>query len=292
MDFENEAAPDQGSKDPEAEFASNTRSMHMDVMNYLITTHLAWEKQPNHARISTKSACFLQATRSSLEEASRVSLDAAADVVTLIFDVVTDKSHFHLVKEEHGEKEIQRVASLMQEGQVETDDSYFVIHPAKAAEAGAAVIARKAKDAVPLDVITRCVAAIANRCVAAGQEMHLILTGCNTISACLPLKKQLPVTVHEHVWVLCTTDTWSSDLAPFLWHLYGSYAMKGDLTAFRTATRELLGEYTEHFKRQRVADASRPAARRSMTSLAEDVCLERLDRIQESASGHASMPLL
>ena len=78
-----------------------------------------------------------------------------------------------------------------------------------------------------------------------------------------------------------------------LWTLYGALARSGDggLDSFRAGTRSLLGEYTDHYKRQRIVDASR-AALKLNGSLANAVHCERLDRVKVRDGMDAEMALL
>ena len=99
--------------------------------------------------------------------------------------------------------------------------------------------------------------------------------------------------------MVCTNEVWPSDLAPFLWHHYGSLVQKGDLGEFRSATRTLLGEYTEHYKRQRIQDDSLREARANREksggleeSLANAARCDRLDRVKLVAGGTADVALL
>jgi hypothetical protein len=129
------------------------------------------------------------------------------------------------------------------------------------------------------------IAPLATKCAKAGKVLHVILAGCNTVSLCLPLKNLLSPEVQEKVWLLCTLDTWPGDLATFLWAEYGTN-LTPDLTAFRSATRSLLDEFTHHYKRQRIQDVDHEAARsKSFTSLADLVLLDRLDKVQKSEDG-------
>ena len=121
--------------------------------------------------------------------------------------------------------------------------------------------ARSSKDPVPYAFVADALSALAKRVADAGKELHVILAGCNTIGLVSHLHKATPEHVRKHVWVLCTTDVWPSDVACFLWHHYGGLVQKADLTAFRSATCTLLGEYTEHYTRQRIENESVREAR-------------------------------
>ena len=114
---------------------------------------------------------------------------------------------------------------------------------------------RTAKDATLHSIIAASLSKLAGARVAdAGKELHIIMPGCNTIGLVEALHKHVPASAHAHVWALCTSSVWPADLAPFLWHHYGALVQKGDMQPFRQATRTLLGEYTDHYKRQRIED--------------------------------------
>ena len=123
------------------------------------------------------------------------------------------------------------------------------------------------------------------------------MPGCNTIGLVEALHKHVPAPAHAHVWALCTSSVWPADLAPFLWHHYGALVQKGDMQPFRQATRTLLGEYTDHYKRQRIEDDSLREARAQTdgaleSSLAEAVYLARLDDIKLVAGAIPEMSQL
>ena len=54
---------------------------------------------------------------------------------------------------------------------------------------------------------------------------------------------------------------------------------KGDMLEFRAGTRDLLGEYTDHFVRQHIVDQSLSDAGLEV-SLANAIRLDRLDRVE------------
>ena len=99
-DFELSCQPAEGSKTPKADFAKNTRGKFMSCLVYTAAIHLAWGQENNHDLISNKSACVLQCTRADLQCLRTAEIDPQSQIVTLIFDVVTDKRHLHLVKAE------------------------------------------------------------------------------------------------------------------------------------------------------------------------------------------------
>ena len=168
--------------------------------------------------------------------------------------------------------------------------------PAKVAALTSLLASRVTKDPVPYSILAKNIAALATRVVAAGKELHILLTGCNTQNLIGSLLATLAADQHPHVWVLCTNFVWPSDVATFLWHHYGSLARPGDLAAFRSATRRLLGEYTLHYQRQRIHDESMREARGGAAefegSLANCVFMDRLDRVTVSPGGEVSMSLL
>ena len=83
----------------------------------------------------------------------------------------------------------------------------------------------------------------------------------------------------KSVWLLCTNEVWPGDLSMFLWHFYGGM-ISVDLREFREATRDLLDEYTAHYKRQNVVDLSmQQKAKHAFRSLSHLVHLDRMDRV-------------
>ena len=105
------------------------------------------------------------------------------------------------------------------------------------------------------------------------------------------LKQHISLEAQKHVTVLCTSEVWPSDCTTFLWSLYGTYARPGDLDNFRASTRNLLGEYTDHFVRQRITDPSREELN-VHGSLANAVHCDRLDRVVEQPGCGEQMSLL
>tara|TARA_B110001452_G_scaffold50860_1_gene38880 strand:+ start:281 stop:643 length:363 start_codon:yes stop_codon:yes gene_type:complete len=96
VDFEVHCSTDQSNtKDA---FEANTRKFYLECLTYQASIHLAYEGEKNHERIGPNSFACMQATRQDLELLGQQQLDPGTDIVTLIFDVVTDKRHFHLVK--------------------------------------------------------------------------------------------------------------------------------------------------------------------------------------------------
>ena len=165
----------------------------------------------------------------------------------------------------------------------------------------ATLAAHSTKDSVPHATVAQSVSVLAARAVAAGKELHLLLAGCNTEQLIPELHKAIPASAHPSIWVLCTTEVLPSDVAPFLWYHYGTLAQLGDLLMFQSATRKLLGEYTEHYHRQRIQDDSLREARAANMSTSEEsmekslanaVRLDRLDRVTLHPGGRVDMALL
>lgn len=149
------------------------------------------------------------------------------------------------------------------------------------------LMARRAKDPVPLDRLAGCLAGLAERAVQAGKTIHLILTGCNTCNFVLPFKQVLTPAAQKNTWVLCTNHTWSSDLSSCLWHFYGG-TVTSDLQDFREQTSTLIDQFTAHWKRQNmklVWDWSRSKSAQGIESLADLVHVDRMDRVEADDSG-------
>jgi len=156
-----------------------------------------------------------------------------------------------------------------------------VIEPKRVAALTSQLAVRTAKDSVPYATVADSLGKLAKQVAGAGKELHIILAGCNTVGAVAALHAVTPPEVRNHVWVVCTTEVWPSDVAPFLWHHYGGLVQKGDLQQFRSATRRLLGEYTEHYKRQRIEnDAVREARAGKLGGLEDSLAnAVRCDRL-------------
>lgn len=172
-----------------------------------------------------------------------------------------------------------------------------VIEPKVVAALASQLALRTAKDPVPHATLAESLAKLAKQVAGAGKELHIILAGCNTVGAVAALHAAAPPNVRNHVWVVCTTEVWPSDVAPFLWHHYGGLVQKGDLQEFRSATRRLLGEYTEHYKRQRIENESIREARGGKLggledSIANAVRCDRLDAVTIQEGGGVEMSLL
>ena len=80
-------------------------------------------------------------------------------------------------------------------------------------------------------------------------------------------------------------------LHTMLWCLYGALVRTKDVNTFRAGTRNLLGEYTDHYARQRIMDESR-AELKLTGSLANAVHCDRLSNIEVQESGDVVMQLL
>ena len=143
-----------------------------------------------------------------------------------------------------------------------------------------------------MKAIAEAIKPLAEKCANEKKELHLLLLGCNTITLIPDLKNVMTLDVQKYVTVLCTSEAWPSDCASLLWSLYGHYARAGDLHSFRAGTRNLLGEYTAHYIRQRIVDDSRKALKLN-GSLANAVHCQRLDSIEAcSRGGDVKMELL
>jgi hypothetical protein len=180
---------------------------------------------------------------------------------------------------------------------ISDDHEYHVVPKEELADLTFRLAGRTSKDAVPHGVIAKSIGGLAERVANAGKELHILLPCCNTIRAVEALQLAIPAPAHKHVWVLCTNSVWPSDLAPFLWHHYGSLVQQADMQPFRSATRTLLGEYTDHYKRQRIEDQSLREARGGALgglelSLAEAAFLDRLDAVKAAAYGDVEMEKL
>lgn len=267
---------------------SNTHNMFLQCITYTASIHLAWEREANHTRISPSSRSFLQCTHHDMMLLSTAEIDPTVSVVTLILDMTTDKGHLHLVAPAAGTSQDSQEKAI--KALLDDDQPGHVVPPAEVAALAAELGARRCKDAVRWASVAATLKQLAERCAAQGKYLHVLATGCNTIQLAAPLKVQVPETAQPYVWMLCTSEVWPSDLASFLWHLYGSCAQPNDLTAFRQGTRELLGEYTDHYKRQRITDMSR-AELGLDGSLADAVHCARLDTVQIVGT-HAQMDLL
>ena len=292
-DFVMQCQAESGDRDPKGSFARNTRNLFMRVMVYLASIHLAWAQEPNHARISELSRCCLQTTREDLTSLKNQAIDPAAEIVTIILDVITDKGHLHLVKGnadmDNDEYAIRSARQCMGDddegipGQASTEEC---------AQLAANLAAQRFKDPVGHAFLAQAIAPLAAKCAGMGVELHVLLVGCNTIQAVPALKHAIAdETVQKQVVVMVTSEVWPSDCSIFLWDLYGAAARVGDLTSFRAGTRTKLGEYTNHFTRQRIVDESREELKIT-GSLADAVHMDRLSDVKIAPGGEAVMQLL
>ena len=178
------------------------------------------------------------------------------------------------------------------------DQAGHVIEKSEVAELTTELALRAAKDPMPLKEVGQQLGALAKRVVATGKELHVLLAGCNTIGVVTELHAACPPDCKQKVWVVCTNEVFPSDLAPFLWHHYGTTVQPGDLDGYRVATRRLLGEYTEHYKRQRIEDEAIREARKGAgsggleDSIANAARCDRLDRVTLRDGGRADVALL
>lgn len=259
-DFELACQPDEGSNAPKDDFAKNTRAMYMPCMVYTSAIHLAWQREENADSISSQSVCVLQSTRADLAQLEHTSPDPAAQIVTVILDVVTDKKHLHLARDSNAGPENPADDDFGVDAAMRcmaTDDtSGHVVSPEEVAAFAAQLGALRFKDLLPHAHVASALAPLADKCHALGIELHLLLIGCNTIQAVPALKAAISPNSASCVTVLCTSEVWPSDCSVLLWHLYGALARVGGLAAYRSGTRQLLGEYTDHYQRQRIRDES------------------------------------
>lgn len=225
-------------------------------------------------------------------------IDLTVPIVTLIFDVTTDHRNFHFCKkvgtvhaEDHDEEEDDEAHEEEEEaGMEEQDDEEISPDILRFA---ALLRSCCKKDAVPLAYVATHLAAFACRVHDVGKTLHVLLTGCNTVNLVLPLHQKLSAIRPEalgSVWILATSDVWPGDMSTFLWCNYGSLVTH-DLADFRRATRILLDEYTAHWKRQKLHDASIAESTGKVETLANLVLLDRLDRVEDVA-GFAKMDVL
>ena len=172
-----------------------------------------------------------------------------------------------------------------------------IIQKEHVAKLSSQLAVRTTKDSVPHATLAESLGKLAEQVARADKELHIILVGCNTAGAVAALHAVTSPDVRKHVWVVCTTEVWPSDVAPFLWHHYGGLVQKGDLQQFRAATRVLLGEYTEHYKRQRIENDAIREARAGTPggledSLANAVRCDRLDAVTVPEGGVVKMSWL
>ena len=259
-DFELACQPEENSKTPREEFAKNTRAMYMPCMVYTSAIHLAWQREQNADRISSQSACVLQSTRADIAQLQQVHPDPASEVVTVVLDIVTDKQHLHFARSGNADSEkaadneygVEAAMRCM----ANDDTSGHTVSPEEVAAFAAQLGSLRFKDMLPHAFLASALAPLADRCSTLGIELHLLLIGCNTIQAVPALKAAISPASARCVTVLCTAEVWPSDCSSLLWHLYGALSRTGGMSAYRSGTRQLLGEYTDHYQRQRIRDES------------------------------------
>ena len=171
------------------------------------------------------------------------------------------------------------------------DTSGHIVSNAEVATLAGELSERRHKDLVPLPFIAEAIAGVAERCANLCQMLHVLLLGCNTIQLVEHLKQKIPEATQSKVWVLCTSEVWPSDCSSMLWHLYGALARPDDMCSYRSGTRTLLGEYTDHYARQRISDQSREELKLT-GSLANAVHCDRLDRVVNLPGQGAQMELI
>ena len=150
---------------------------------------------------------------------------------------------------------------------------------------------RTKKDPYPVTMASKDIVALAEAVHKAGKVLHIFGLGCNTVNLVVPVKSNISEAASKSVWFLCTNHVWPSDLATVLWSQYGGL-LSVDLCEYRRATRELLDEYTEHYRRQRIIDPGMQSQSREMSSLADCVYLDRLDRVSATPHGDVAMQAL
>jgi hypothetical protein len=292
-----ECQADSKDRDPKASFAKNTRDKFMNVMVYMASIHLAWEEERNHDRISRLSRCCLQATREDLISLKSQEVDPAAQIVTVVIDLITDKKHTHFVKavDDLNPNSGNDKYGLEAAWECMGDDHDGIPGQApnqESAQLATSLAARRVKDSVPHAFLAQAIAPLAAKCAERNVELHVLLVGCNTIQAVPALKTAIADEhVQQQVTVMVTSEEWPSDCSIFLWDLYGAAARVGDLTSFRTGTRTKLGEYTNHFLLQRIVDESREELKIT-GSLADAVHIECLSDVRIGPGGEAVMQLL
>jgi hypothetical protein len=152
---------------------------------------------------------------------------------------------------------------------------------------------RRTKDPVPIPAMAETIGKLAVRLHGLGKLLHLLLTGCNTVSLVLPICKHIDgmcAAAKQSVWVLATNSVWPGDLSTFLWSQYGS-TVNQELTEFRCATRIILDEYTAHWRRQKIKDQAMAEHTKGIQFLSELVMLDRLDKVRDEAGFAVMAPL-
>ena len=282
---------------PADKHAAETHKLIGPCMCYMASTYLAWDAEPNHERITANSACHMQSTRDDMIALREHPIDPECQMIALILDVTTDGLHVHLCKQrnEEGISGIEdmreHVHAMDGEKDLREEQLPGAIPGEQVAALARQLVLKTGKDEVTHAQMALWLAPFLGRCANAGITCHLFLCGCNTINMVGPLLKEVSTAVASKVWVACTAKVFPSDLASWLWHLYGDLAA-ANMSAFREATRKLLDEFTHHWKRQRVHDASMENAIEGVASLADLVHFERLDKVESREGKRVSMPTM
>jgi hypothetical protein len=239
----------------------------------------------------------LQASREDLASLAAIELDESVPITTLIIDCTTDLRHFHLSKctaaAAAAAAARASTAAAATENEHERGDS-----AADEVALAAELKARCGKDEVPVDFIADAIAKLAARVASTQRTLHVLLTGCNTTSVALPLQAKVVAAHQQYVWLLATNNVWPSDLSFLLWHLYGE-TVSVQLDQYRLETRTLIDQFTCHYERQNIVMEAleehgmmRDGSLANVSSLADLVHLDRLDRIVELDGGFAEMMLI
>ena len=157
----------------------------MNVMVYMASIHLAWEEERNHDRISRLSRCCLQATREDLNSLKSQEVDPAAQIVTIIIDVTTDKKNTHFVRaadEDVGNDKYGIKGAWECMGEHDHDGIPGQAPNEESAELATSLAARRVKDSVPHAFLAQAIAPLAAKCAERNVELHVLLVGCNTMS--------------------------------------------------------------------------------------------------------------
>ena len=171
------------------------------------------------------------------------------------------------------------------------NESGHVVTSEETAKLAAELAKTRVKVPLAHKTVAQYIAPLATKCASMGKELHVLLLGCNTINTVTALKREIRPEEQKVVTVLCTSDLWPSDCSTMLWCLYGALVRTKDVNTFRAGTRNLLGEYTDHYARQRIMDESR-AELKLTGSLANAVHCDRLSNIEVQESGDVVMQLL
>ena len=224
---------------------------------------------------------YSQASREDFSKLDETNIDASVPIVTVIIDCTTDKLHFHFCKASVASSTKDFEDELAQGDSVAEDVLGFAT----------LLSGRCTKDAVPYEYLAKHLATFVAKCHNAGKVVHLLLTGCNSVGLVLPVCRQLDVLCPDargSAWILATNSVWPGDLSTFLWSQYGC-TVSPNLDTFRCATRMLLDDFTEHWKRQKLQDPS--IRHMADKSLSDFVLLDRLDKVEDDAGFAKMSPL-